>query len=105
VTETPQRVEITAGRRIGMGMVDTVTRLRRVDDSIAGRELESPVERELRATAQLLHGGAYTDQVGRALLSVLTRTVPTCRMGDGRCGSTRARGPPSRAGSACRARR
>ena len=39
VTDTPQTVEITDGRRIGMGMVDTVTRrvaqLRRVDDFIA----------------------------------------------------------------------
>ncbi|HKR50321.1 MAG TPA: helix-turn-helix transcriptional regulator [Pseudonocardiaceae bacterium] len=41
--DTPQTVEITAGRRIGIGMVDTVTRrvaqLRRADDFIAGREL------------------------------------------------------------------
>ncbi len=75
VTETPQTVEITAGRRIGMGMVDTVTRrvaqLRRVDDFIAGRELQPLVERELRATARLLREAAYTDRVGRALLSAV----------------------------------
>jgi hypothetical protein len=75
VTETPQTVEITTGRRIGMGIVDTVTRrvaqLRRADDFIAGRELQPLVERELRATARLLHEGAYTDRVGRALLDAI----------------------------------
>ncbi|MGH3548957.1 MAG: helix-turn-helix domain-containing protein, partial [Pseudonocardiaceae bacterium] len=75
VTETPQTVEVTAGRRIGMGMVKTVTRrvaqLRRVDDFIAGRELQPLVEREVRATARLLREAAYTDQVGRALLSAV----------------------------------
>jgi transcriptional regulator with XRE-family HTH domain/tetratricopeptide (TPR) repeat protein len=75
VTETPQTIEITAGRRIGMGMVDTVTRrvaqLRRIDDFIAGRELQPLVERELRATARLLREAAYTDRVGRALLSAV----------------------------------
>ncbi|MGH3768612.1 MAG: helix-turn-helix domain-containing protein [Pseudonocardiaceae bacterium] len=75
VTETPQTLEITVGRRIGMGMVDTVIRrvaqLRRVDDFIAGRELQPLVERELRATARLLREAAYTDQVGRALLSAV----------------------------------
>jgi tetratricopeptide (TPR) repeat protein len=75
VTETPQTVELTAGRRIGLSAVDTVTRrvaqLRRVDDFIAGRELQPLVERELRATARLLREAAYTDQVGRALLSAV----------------------------------
>lgn len=75
VTETPQTVEVTTGRRIGMGMVDTVTRrvaqLRRVDDFIAGRELQPLIERELRATARLLDKAAYTDQVGRALLNAV----------------------------------
>lgn len=75
VTETPQTVEITAGRRIGMAMVETVTRrvaqLRRVDDFIAGRELQPLVERELRLTVRLLREGAYSDQVGRALLSAV----------------------------------
>lgn len=75
VTETPQTVEITTGRRIDMSMVDTVTRrvarLRRVDDFIAGRELRPLVERELRTTARLLREAAYTDQVGRALLSAV----------------------------------
>jgi len=75
VTETPQTVEVTGGRRIGMGMVDTIARrvaqLRRVDDFIAGRELQPLVEREVRATARLLRDAAYTDQVGRALLSAV----------------------------------
>src|SRR5581483_3896504 len=73
--DTPQTVEITAGRQIGRGMVDTVSRrvaqLRRVDDFIAGRELRPLVERELRLTAGLLREAAYTDQVGRALLSAI----------------------------------
>jgi transcriptional regulator with XRE-family HTH domain/tetratricopeptide (TPR) repeat protein len=75
VTEIPQTVETTVGRRIGMGMADTVVRrvaqLRRVDDFIAGRELQPLVERELRATARLLREAAYPDQVGRALLSAV----------------------------------
>ncbi len=75
VTEAPQTVEITSGRRIGASMVDTVTRrvaqLRRVDDFIAGRELAPLVERELRATARLLRDAAYTDQTGRALLNAV----------------------------------
>jgi hypothetical protein len=73
--DAPQTVEITAGRRIGTGMVDTVARrvaqLRRVDDFIGGRELRPLVERELRLTAGLLREAAYTDQVGRALLSAV----------------------------------
>lgn len=73
--ETPQTVEITAGRRIDMGMVDTITRrvaqLRRVDDFIAGRELRPLVERELRVTVGLLRQAAYSDQVGRALLNAV----------------------------------
>ncbi|MCA1671749.1 MAG: helix-turn-helix domain-containing protein, partial [Actinobacteria bacterium] len=75
VADIPQTVEITAGRRIGAGMVDTVARrvaqLRRVDDHIGGRELRPLVERELRATAGLLRHAAYTDPVGRALLSAV----------------------------------
>ncbi len=73
--DIPQTVEITAGRRIGTGMVDAVARrvaqLRRVDDFIGGRELRPLVERELRLTAGLLREAAYTDQVGRALLSAV----------------------------------
>jgi hypothetical protein len=73
--DAPQTVEITAGRRIGTAMVDTVARrvaqLRRVDDFIGGRELCPLVERELRLTAGLLRDAAYTDQVGRALLSAV----------------------------------
>ncbi|MGH3981351.1 MAG: helix-turn-helix domain-containing protein [Pseudonocardiaceae bacterium] len=73
--EAPQTVEIAEGRRIGVGMVDTVARrvaqLRRVDDFIAGRELQPLVERELRVTARLLREAAYTDRVGRALLSTV----------------------------------
>ena len=75
VADTPHTVEIAAGRRIGAGMVDTVTRrvaqLRRVDDHIGGRELRPLVERELRATAGLLRHAAYTDPVGRALLGAV----------------------------------
>jgi transcriptional regulator with XRE-family HTH domain len=73
--DAPQTVEIAAGRRIGTAMVDTVARrvaqLRRVDDFIGGRELRPLVERELRLTAGLLRQAAYTDQVGRALLSAV----------------------------------
>lgn len=73
--DAPQTVEIAAGRRIGTAIVDTVARrvaqLRRVDDFIGRRELRPLVERELRLTAGLLRDAAYTDQVGRALLSAI----------------------------------
>jgi hypothetical protein len=86
VTETPQTVEITGGRRISMGMVDTVARrvaqLRRVDDFIAGRELQPLVERELRTTAWLLRESAYTDQVGRALLNAVAELCQLAGLGD-----------------------
>ncbi|MDQ3151265.1 MAG: transcriptional regulator [Actinomycetota bacterium] len=75
VAEPPQTVEVTAGRRIGAGMVDTVTRrvaqLRQVDDFIGGRELRPLVEREVRSTARLLRDAAYTDPAGRALLGAV----------------------------------
>ncbi len=75
VAEPPQSVQVTAGRRIGAGMVDTVARrvaqLRRVDDYLAGRDLRPLVEQEMRATAALLRDAAYTDPVGRALLAAV----------------------------------
>ncbi|MGH3977697.1 MAG: helix-turn-helix domain-containing protein [Pseudonocardiaceae bacterium] len=75
VAEPPQTVEITAGRRVGAGMAETVARrvaqLRRVDDYIAGRDLRPLVERELAVTGALLHEAAYTDAVGRALLAAV----------------------------------
>jgi hypothetical protein len=42
--------------------------VRRLDDFIGGGDLADVAERELRATAQLLAGAAYTERLGRRLL-------------------------------------
>lgn len=71
VADSPQRLELRAGRRVGRALVDRLTRrvdlLRRLDDVLAGRDLSMVVERELRDTAAVLGEGAYTDEIGRQL--------------------------------------
>ncbi|GDY31060.1 transcriptional regulator [Gandjariella thermophila] len=75
VAEPPQRVELRAGRRIGVDLVDGIVRrvasLRRLDDFVAGGDLNPAIERELRATAHLVRTASYTDAVGRRLLAAL----------------------------------
>lgn len=75
VTDSPQTVALDAGRRIGTSTADTIARrvaqLRRVDDYVAGGDLRPLVEREVTATVAVLREGAYSDQVGRALLGAV----------------------------------
>jgi tetratricopeptide (TPR) repeat protein len=75
VIEPPQLVEIAAGRGIGDGLVTKVERrvvqLRRMDDFVAGGELQELVERELRTTTALLRDAAYDEALGRRLLTVV----------------------------------
>jgi hypothetical protein len=75
VTPAPQTVEVTAGRRIGPELVSKVERrveyLRRLDDVVGGRDLFGLLRQEFMATASLLHGAAYTDVLGRRLLSAI----------------------------------
>jgi transcriptional regulator with XRE-family HTH domain len=73
VTEPPQLVEVRAGRRIGEALVHKVERrtghLRRMDDFIGGGDLHVLVEAELRSTIRLLREAAYSEVLGRRLLS------------------------------------
>lgn len=73
VTEPPQRVEVRPGRRIGEALIGKVERrtghLRRMDDFIGGGDLHALVQAELRSTIQLLREAAYTDVLGRRLLT------------------------------------
>jgi transcriptional regulator with XRE-family HTH domain len=72
VTEPPQLVEVESGRRIGDNLVGKIERriaeLRRIDDFVAGGDLHTLVEQELRATAALLREARYTEPLGRRLL-------------------------------------
>lgn len=75
VVEPPQLVEVSAGRRIGDGLVTKVERrvaqLRRMDDVVAGGDLHELVERELRTTIDLLREAAYPETLGRRLLMAI----------------------------------
>ncbi|WIM97716.1 helix-turn-helix transcriptional regulator [Actinoplanes oblitus] len=72
IAEPPQLLEVRSGRRIGAGTVERVERrvqqLRVLDDYVGGGETWVMVTRELTATAGLLKGAAYTEDVGRRLL-------------------------------------
>ncbi|HSV65801.1 MAG TPA: helix-turn-helix domain-containing protein [Mycobacteriales bacterium] len=72
VVEPPQVVEVAAGRRIGEALVSRVERriaqLRRLDDFAEAGDLRGLVERELHATADLLHKAAATESLRRRLL-------------------------------------
>jgi len=73
VTEPPQIVEVRAGRRVGEGLIRKVERrtghLRRMDDFIGGGDLHALAEAELRATTRLLLDAAYSEALGRRLLT------------------------------------
>ncbi|HEY3003649.1 MAG TPA: helix-turn-helix transcriptional regulator [Kribbellaceae bacterium] len=75
VADPPQLVEIRVGRRIGEDLVTKVearvTEVRRLDDFIGGGDLAAVVDRELRATTELLTSGAYTERLGRRLLTAI----------------------------------
>lgn len=75
VVPPPQTVQLRAGRRIGTGLVTTITRrvesLRHLDDYVAGGDLHAAIERELAATVRLARSGSYTDATGRVLLTAV----------------------------------
>ncbi|WP_239406152.1 helix-turn-helix domain-containing protein [Frankia sp. Cj3] len=75
IVEPPQIIEIRAGRRIGTGLLHKVegrvAHLRKLDDFIGGKDLNSLVERELTATIDLLRTASYDERLGRRLLSAI----------------------------------
>lgn len=75
VAEPPQVYEMRAGRRIGVSTVAEVEqrlqKLRLLDDHIGGTETHTIVTGELAATARLLRGATYTEELGRRLLIAL----------------------------------
>lgn len=72
VAEPPQVFELHAGRRIGAGMVDRISRrvhqLRLLDDHVGGGRTYPVVCGELTATAKLLREAAYPQLLGQRLL-------------------------------------
>ena len=72
--DTPQLVELNAGRRIGDSLVATtehrVIQLRRADDFMSGRTSHTMVHQELQATTKLLDEAALTEDQIRRLLTV-----------------------------------
>lgn len=75
IAEPPQRYELSAGRRVGLGTVtrieDRIRQLRRLDDHVGGAETHALVATELAATAELLREGSYSEAVNRRLLHVV----------------------------------
>lgn len=75
VVAPPQVVQLRAGRGVGVRLAHLVTEradvLRRMDDLVGGRGLYDLVRRELQVTLDLMRGAAYTEKVGRALLSAV----------------------------------
>jgi tetratricopeptide (TPR) repeat protein len=73
--DTPQRIELRAGRKVGESLIAAaehrVMQLRRADDFMSGRTSYALVQQELRATARTLNEAALTeDQAGRLLTVV-----------------------------------
>lgn len=70
--DTPQLVELDAGRRVGESLISTVERrvvqLRRADDYMSGRASHALVHKEIRDTAQLLNEAILTSEQARRLL-------------------------------------
>jgi DNA-binding transcriptional regulator YiaG len=75
ISETPQAIELSAGRRISDQLVSTVehrvVQLRRADDFVAGSEAHALVRRELAATTGLLKNASYTQDQARRLLTAV----------------------------------
>ncbi|MFI1577082.1 transcriptional regulator [Embleya sp. NPDC020630] len=74
LADAPQVYEMRSGRRVGTALADTIRlrsdRLRRMDDIVGGTELYPAIAAELADTVRVLREGAYTDETGRALLTV-----------------------------------
>ena len=73
VSDTPQDIEIKAGKHISDKLVSTVEhrviQLRRADDFVAGRDSHGLIDRELSATTRLLRCANCTDEQTRRLLT------------------------------------
>jgi transcriptional regulator with XRE-family HTH domain len=73
--DTPQLVELSAGRRVGDSLIATVEerviQLRRTDDYISGRTSHAMVRQELKAATELLNEASLT---GSQVRRVLTAT-------------------------------
>ena len=71
--DTPQLIELNAGRRIGDSLVATtehrVIQLRRADDYMSGRTSHTLVHQELQATTKLLDEATLTEDQTRRLLT------------------------------------
>jgi transcriptional regulator with XRE-family HTH domain len=75
ITEPPQSLALTAGRRIGTSVVkatvDRIHQIRLIDDYAGGRDTYATARFELEATAKLLREASYSDEVGRLLLGAV----------------------------------
>ncbi|MCK9932422.1 helix-turn-helix domain-containing protein [Frankia sp. Mgl5] len=75
LTPPPQIAELTAGRRIGVGLArqveGRVAQLRRLDDYVGGPDLIDLVTNELTATTTLLREGTYSETIARTLLGAV----------------------------------
>lgn len=75
IADTPQSVELRAGRRIGNGLIreveHRVIQLRRADDYISGRRSNILVGRELKATMRLLQEASLSENQARRLLTAV----------------------------------
>lgn len=97
IADPPQLYELRAGRRVGHATVERVehrvAQLRRLDDHIGGHQTYALVTAELSATADLLRAGAYTEPVGRRLLSA---AADLCQLGGFIAADTGRRGDARR---------
>jgi transcriptional regulator with XRE-family HTH domain len=75
VMDSPQVVESRAGRQVGTELAtkveQRVVQLRHLDDLVGGEDLSPVVTKELRDTEQLVREAAYSDLVGRRLLTAV----------------------------------
>ena len=76
VTEAPQVYELKAGRHISTDLVDQIEQrvhqIRLIDDHVGGLDTYAMARAELEATAALVRDAAYSEDVGRRLLSVIS---------------------------------
>jgi tetratricopeptide (TPR) repeat protein len=75
ISEPPQLIELSAGRRISDELVATVEhrviQLRRADDFITGIDAHELVRSELAATSQLLNEASLADRQAKRLLTAV----------------------------------
>ena len=75
VSDTPQEIEIKAGRHISGQLVSTVEhrviQLRRADDFVAGEDSHGLIRRELAATTRLLRCANCTQEQAHRLLTAI----------------------------------